>query len=190
MTKARVLSIIAVFAGIIIACCGVSILIYALNKYKGAKVEAPACPTLPTNFSESDLVGTWVGRYFGNVDKLIIRENGTYKQVYSDETLNFESDWQKWYIEHDSHGFVRLHLAGMRRCDGLDNVCNNPGGGLPDGEQALNPCEPGSLSFEGEVILFVIGTTSDVPRGVLLLQPKIGGSEWNYTFRLDAIDVP
>lgn len=180
--KIRPISIAVVFIGIITACSCLSISKLTSNE---DNIETPACPAPPTNFSESDLVGTWIGKYFGNVEKLIIRSDGTYKQIYSDGTLNFESDWQKWYMEYDPNGHVRLHLAGMRRCDGLDSVCNDPGGGLPVGEAALNPCEPGSLSFDDEVILFVIGPASDVPRGILLLQAKVGGSEWNYTFRLD-----
>lgn len=184
--KLRVISIIVVLAGFVIACSCLTILSrYANPNRIAVTTEVPTCPELPDNFSESNLIGTWTGRYFGNVDRLIIRADGTYKQIYSAEGLNFESNWETWYIEYDPQGYARLHLAGMRRCDGLDSVCNDPGGGLPNGEQALNPCESGPLSFEDEVILFVIGTTSDVPREILLLQAKIGGSEWTYTFRLD-----
>src|SRR5258706_14898634 len=64
------------------------------------KVEALSCPLLPKDFSESDLVGTWIGEYFGSIDKLVIRADGTYKQIYSSAPpINFESDWQKWYLE-------------------------------------------------------------------------------------------
>ena len=97
------------------------------------------CRPLPAGFNETDLIGTWLGKYFGATDELIIRADGTYKQIYSEGTLKFESDWQKWRLEYAADDTVRLHLSGMRRCDDTDSVCNAPGGGL-DGAMAINPC--------------------------------------------------
>lgn len=151
--------------------------------------DASACPPLPKDFTESDLVGTWIGKYFGNIDRLIIRADGTYKQIYkfnTNEPSGFESDWQEWRIEYDPHGYIRLHLTGMRRCDGLDSECNNPGGGLPSGDLVINPCEETSLTYpKNEVILFVTGSLSNVPRGIMFQQAKLAGSDWSYTFRLE-----
>ena len=166
-----------------VMCLGISSLISFYRTEQEAKI--PACPPLPTSFTESDLVGTWIGNYFGNIDKLIIRADGTYKQVYSGDYVNFESDWQKWYIEYDKDGFVRLHLEGMRRCDGLDSECNDPGGGLPSGTIAVNPCLPGEVVLNDEVILFVTGSLSDVPLGIMFQQARLAGSDWTYTFRLE-----
>jgi hypothetical protein len=150
------------------------------------KAEAPACPPLPKDFTESDLIGTWIGNYFGSIDKLKIRADGTYKQIYSSEPpINFESDWQKWHIEYDNSGYVRLHLAGMRRCDGTDTECNDPGGGLPTDSPAVNPCTPEWLKFDDEVILFVAGTTKNVPKGIVLRQARLAGSDWTYSFSLE-----
>ncbi len=167
---------------IICLCVPSLISFYSSNE----KVEAPSCPLLPKDFSESDLVGTWIGEYFGSIDKLVIRSDGTYKQIYSSAPpINFESDWQKWYLEQDADGYTRLHLAGMRRCDGLDSECNDPGGGLPSDSRAINPCASGYITLNDEVILFVTGTTSDVPLGIILRQAKLAGSDWTYTFRLE-----
>jgi len=104
--------------------------------------DEPACQQLPVNFSESDLIGTWIAEYFGGVavDKLVIREDGYYKQIYSSEPRKFESDWQKWWLEDNPNGYAFLHLEGMRRCDDIESICNNPGGGLPNGEFAINQC--------------------------------------------------
>jgi len=178
-----IVSIIGILITLCALCIGISSFVVRYRDYQQTKV--PACPLLPINFTESDLIGTWIGKYFGDVDKLIIRDDGTYKQIYSSDFINFEREWQKWWTEYDSHGYLRLHLEGMRRCDGSKETCNKPGGGLPNGKQALNPCEPGGLDFNQEVILFVTGSTSNPPKGIMLQQGKIEGSEWSYTFRLE-----
>ena len=41
------------------------------------------CPSLPSTFTNADLIGTWVARYgLDNSDTLTIRSDGTYRQVY------------------------------------------------------------------------------------------------------------
>jgi hypothetical protein len=145
--------------------------------------EAVACPALSESFEESDLVGTWVGRYFGDVDMLIIHADGTYKQIHTSDTLSFESDWQKWHLEDGSDGYRRLHLEGMRRCDDHD-ICNTPGGGLPAGTVAINPCEPEYIDYTNEVILFVSGVVGDFPRDIVLRHARLAGSDWNWSYQL------
>ncbi len=175
--------------GLAISCIMCLGIFYFLSFYPGGnqKAEVSACPSLPKDFTESDLVGTWVGKYFQSTDKLIIREDGTYQQIYSsDPPRNFESEWQKWYTEYDSSGYLRLHLVGMRRCDGLNSECNNPGGGLPPGTEVFNPCTETSMFYpQNEVIVFVTGSLSDVPRGIMFQQATLVGSDWSYTFRLE-----
>lgn len=183
----RVIVIVIILMGGALCCC-LGILGFTFVNQKAEKVEDTSiCPTLPKNFTEADLIGTWVGKYFGDTDTLTIRADSTYKQIYSaNKSIKFQSDWQKWYIEHDSYGYVRLHLAGAHRCDGLDSECNNPGGGLPSGSRAINPCQPeSSLFLNHEVILFVTGTTGDAPRGIILQQGTLAGSDWTYSFQLD-----
>jgi hypothetical protein len=154
--------------------------------------EEPLCPPLPDNFSDSDLVGTWVAEYFGGLatDKLMIREDGLFKQVYSSQPRNFESDWKKWRIEYDPAGYALLHLEGMRRCDDIESICNNAGGGLPSGEVAINQCSQEYLHYENEVILLVTGYTKTVLRGIVLRQARLAGSDWTYSFHLDESTVP
>ena len=173
----------------LITICVLCICVLAFaNFYRNSqKAKAPACPPLPQNFTESDLVGTWIGKYFESTDRLIIRADGTYKQIYSsDPPIYFESDWQKWYIENDPDGYIRLHLEGMRRCDGLYSECNDPGGGLPSQTLVINPCTETSMTYpNNEIIVFVTGSLSDVPRGIMFQQASFAGSDWSYTFRLE-----
>lgn len=180
--------IILVVLGAIILLGLAGVAMYWFSSYLTRSSATPqstlTCLPLPQDFKESDLVGTWVGRYFGNVDKLILQANGTYKQSFSSSSLSFESGWQKWHIEYEAQGYALLHLVGLRRCDDTDTICNSPGGGLPAGEVAINPCEPGYISYTGEVILFITGYSSDVPRGIVLRQAKLAGSDWSWGYQL------
>ena len=147
----------------------------------------PACLPLPNDFNELDLVGTWKANYFGDVDKLIIREDGTYKQIFISEYINFESDWNEWYISSEREGYIRLHLIGMRRCGGetIESECNDPNGGLPGSSEAINPCVPAFVTMNDEVVVFVTGTNRDVPRGIILKHARLAGSSWTYSFSLE-----
>jgi hypothetical protein len=144
------------------------------------------CPPLPDSFTSSDLVGTWKAEYFGGLatDLLIIREDGTYKQIYQSDPLGFESDWQPWWLDRDSEGYALLHLEGMRRCDDLETICNNPGGGLPSGELAINICKDEYIAYSGEVVLFVFASPLR-PRGLELFHARLAGSDWTYSFALE-----
>ena len=75
-----IIVVLALPVAMCVICLGASSLISFYRTDK--KTESPACLPLPTSFSESDLVGTWTGYYFGHIDKLIIQADGTYKQIY------------------------------------------------------------------------------------------------------------
>jgi hypothetical protein len=67
---------------------------------------------------EYDLVGTWETTYpDGMVDRLILRADGTFKQVYYDpsqpEDLQ-ETPLESWWLERLPDGGVRVHLHGAR----------------------------------------------------------------------------
>ncbi len=167
-----------------ILCCLV-VLNYPLTSNDEPSV--PACEPLPKSFAEVDLIGTWIAEYSGgdSIDKLQIRSDGTYKQLFSSTgELNFESDWQEWTIEYDQNGYALMHLKGMRRCDGTLSQCNNPGGGLPEGDLVVNICDGTAMYYADEVILFVTGSPS-TPRGIRLIHARAAGSEWNYSFQLE-----
>lgn len=144
------------------------------------------CPALPESFTEDALIGTWSADYAnGNIDTIIIREDGTYKQIFSSTvpSLSFESSWKKWWIEQRDSGYLRLHLEGMRRCDDLESICQNPSGGLnPDLDRTIDYCENVNITMENQVILVVTGTQYNVPKGIVLRHARLSGSNWSYVF--------
>lgn len=71
----------------------------------------------PSDLQASDLSGVWEGNYaVGSTDRLILRMDGTFKQIYRDDTENymFETPWNAWWIERRSGGQMRVHLRGAR----------------------------------------------------------------------------
>jgi len=143
-----------------------------------------SCVLPPKTFQESDLVGTWTADYFGSSDKLIVYANHTYKQIFSSDTTKFESGEKKWWLESKPAGYLLLHLEGMRRCDDLMSICELKNGGLPEGEQARDPCSQERITYTNEVILFVTGSTSEVERDIVLKHARLVGSDWMFNFKL------
>jgi hypothetical protein len=80
--------------------------------YACGKSQSSVCNSAPEGFSEADLVGTWAAgwsRPGKPDDTLIIREDGTYKQILDLERaegspFKYESDWQPWWIEYAENG--------------------------------------------------------------------------------------
>jgi hypothetical protein len=88
--------------------------------------EAPYSPP-PETLQESDLVGTWEAYYWGDsVDTLIMRDDGTFKQIFYDpaeDGYRYETPWNRWWLEKLPDGAVRLHLAGARYYpDGIETA--------------------------------------------------------------------
>jgi len=150
-----------------------------LEAQPGAREEARwRCPSLPSSFQQSDLVGTWQSQYFPRsvTDTLILREDGTFRQILENDLASFyyTSPWNEWYLERRSAGGLLVHLRGMRYCLSTDEICRRPEGG--GGEwHYYDPCEDRSLTMGNEVILAVIGGQDlrypgieVIPRGILL----------------------
>lgn len=102
----------------------------------------------PATFQESDLVGTWEARYGKGVDRLIIRADGTFKQIYRDRTY-YETPWNKWWVERLPHGGARVHLEGARYY--LNFAAD---------ELFYDPFAKESVEMVGELILNVRGLSS------------------------------
>lgn len=71
----------------------------------------------PTAFRDADLVGGWQVQYMEwGVDRLVFREDGTFKQSYQDLTQRYayDSRWKEWWVERFRDGRVRVHLQGAR----------------------------------------------------------------------------
>jgi hypothetical protein len=138
-------------------------------------LEAPYSPPPPT-FHDSDLVGTWETRYagwpVGDLDRLTLREDGTFRQVYENYILKdyiYETQWEEWWVEHLPDGEVRVHLEGARYYASGITIAELDGLGLPcptsqpgcTGEPRLPPhsfYDPFAreyLYMEGELVLNV-----------------------------------
>jgi hypothetical protein len=138
-------------------------------------LEAPYSPPSPS-FEESDLVGTWEADYAGwprrAVDRLIFRNDGTFKQFYEDYRVGdytYETQWTQWWVESSPDGRVRVHLPGARcykfgistaELDGLAPPCPTSEPGCT-GEPRLPPqsfYDPFAreyLKMAGELVLNV-----------------------------------
>lgn len=89
----------------------------------------------PQDLQISDLVGTWEAHYGSNrVDRLVIREDGLYKQIYEDplEDYYFETDWKNIQLEFLSNDNIYIHFEKARyfnegvrlgELDGLGEPC-------------------------------------------------------------------
>ncbi len=133
----------------------------------------------PTTFQDSDLVGTWELRCGGRcVDTLILRANGTFKQIYRDHTVDdysYATPWNEWWTERFLDGRVRVHLQGARyykegiriaERDGRDAPCpedqpNCRGGLEPLPSFFHDPIARESLQMAGELVLNVQSDSSE-----------------------------
>lgn len=112
--------------------------------------EAPFSSPEP-GFEQSDLVGTWEARYGSRVDTVILKGDGTFKQVYRDATARdyvYETPWKEWRLERFPDGRIRLHLQGARyyiRGITIGELRGITGGGA---DKDVHPTrEPGALPY-------------------------------------------
>jgi hypothetical protein len=178
------LFVILALANVLLAACA---LLSWPPAPKTEVAQSPAtCPMPPETFSEEDLVGTWKASYSGgDEDILIIRGDGTYKQIYeSFGSIIVETDWQQWWLEWPESGYIRLHLEGMRRCELFHSICRREEGGLdPQEYTTIDMCEGGAVEMPNGVILIVTGANYDTPRGIILRHTRIAGSDWYWGFK-------
>jgi len=137
------------------------------------------CEPLPIGFDELDLVGTWRSVYYPRLvtDTLILREDGTYRQIYENNSTgrHIETPWNRWYVEYGPNGGAYLHLVGMHYCLSTGERCAHPGGG---DWPYYDRCQTRLVSNMGwEVILIIEGSegfrspdprSESVPRGFFL----------------------
>ena len=146
------------------------------------------CSPLPEGFSEEELVGTWRAGVPAHSDTLIIRADGTYKQIVHVEfvdppgQLDYESDWQPWHLEYSEENIAYLHLDGMRFC-GMN-------AGIPCEERVgggYDFCRDESIKMLNAGILLVLSTKDaqlparEVVQYHLRLHYPLGGENtWVY----------
>ncbi|MGB9589075.1 MAG: hypothetical protein ACPL7O_12925, partial [Armatimonadota bacterium] len=91
-------------------------------------------PSTPT---KSDLAGVWRAKYlFGGTDTLVLRADGTFKQVFAQGEYRFETPWNEWFVEQFLDGRVRVWLRGARYyCRGTEIAER-------DGMNPFDPAKP------------------------------------------------
>jgi len=150
------------------------------------------CEGPPEGFSQTDLVGTWEAGVPEQRDTLILREDGKYRQLVHVQLatrppVDYESDWQEWWLENQDNGIPYLHLEGMRLCGFNPELsCGQAGGGGHDF------CRNTSLKMSGEGILLVLGVPRPIvswpgstfaARGISLMLPAGSENSWGYTLK-------
>ena len=133
----------------------------------------------PTTFQDSDLVSTWELRCGGRcVDTLILRADGTFRQIYRDHTVDdysFETPWNEWWTERFLDGRARVHLQGARyykvgvriaERDGMEAPCpedqpNCWGGSEPPPHDFYDWIAREHLHMVEELVLNVQSDSSD-----------------------------
>jgi hypothetical protein len=138
----------------------------------------------PAAFQEIDLVGIWEARYSPErIDRLEIRDNGTFKQTYLDRTgpddYVYETPWNHWSLERLPDGRVIVHLQGARyylagkelgELDGLtaltmnDTVAEKKWFYDPFGKELIHMVKELTLNVRdvrGELILHHVWTSGD-----------------------------
>ena len=155
-----------------------------------------SCSPMPEDFSEEALAGTWIANGPGHSDTLIIRTDGTYKQLVHrgtafDSPIQYESDWQTWYLAHSDESISYLHLEGMRFC-GMNNgiSCSVRDGG------GYDYCRDESIKMLNEGILIVLASFgpnerplpgTEIPQYTISLSYPLG-SQGSWGYRLHSPD--
>ena len=120
--------------------------------------QGPQCaPPRKGFFSKEDLVGTWIAGSPDRRDTLIIKADGTYKQIIhikyaTKPPLDYESGWQAWWLEYGNISVPVLHLEGWRMCGYNAGIsCDIPGG------SRFHMCQVDYKDIPGEGVLYVMG---------------------------------
>ena len=151
------------------------------------KEHVQGCDPMPGDFSEKDLTGTWIANRSYRSDTLIIKGDGTYKQIVHFEedgelSLVYESVWQPWYISLSEENYTYLHLEGMRFCGMNPQIpCDQREG---DG---YDFCRDETVMMINEGILIVLASFGDPIAGkqpthyyISLNYPLGSENSWSY----------
>ncbi len=111
----RLRTVVIVFALLVLCSC-------LTCRMTPASTAEPAYSEPPPTFQDTNLVGTWEAHYCGfgiewGDDELVLRADGTFKQIYHDRTVEgyvYETPWNEWWVERFPDGRIRVHLQGAR----------------------------------------------------------------------------
>jgi len=147
------------------------------------------CAPPPASFSPADLVGMWSAGSPDQRDTLTIRPDGTYKQAVHIEftslpAVDYESDWQEWWLEPRDNGTIYLHLEGFRMCGFNPEIsCTQRGASGHDF------CRNASIPLSDDGVILVLGAPRPAislpgdtfaPRGITLWFPVGSENTWAY----------
>lgn len=141
--------------------------------------QGPQCAPPREGFTKVDLVGTWIAGTPDQRDTLIIKADGTYKQIIhieyvSDPPVDYESDWQAWWLEYGNISVPALHLEGYRLCGYNPGIsCDILGG------TGSHMCQVDYKDLPGEGVLYVMGESE-----ITLTLPLGLEDSWGY-WRVD-----
>ena len=149
---------------LVLTCIGC---IFLSIKYEWFKRTTITCSPPPDWFSEKDLAGKWTAWGDDVEETIIIREDGTYKQIIfinlnkDNEPVEYETEWQSWSLEYGSEKEIPyLFLQGFRVCGSYANYghevdCNK----VFEGRTVWSDCCSGYPRERelGETILTIVG---------------------------------
>lgn len=150
--------------------------------------ERTRCSPPPPGFAKETVIGTWVAGFPPDqVDKLVFREDGQYMQTVHVPAhgIDYESDWQEWWVEFPEQGNPYIHLEGMSLCGWAPDQasCEIAGSGTASWYDA---CMDTTFRMPpSEVILIVTGFPDRFEgsqRAVRLLLPAGHERSWSYMF--------
>ncbi len=168
-----------IFIGVLLSLCIISCIIHfiSLMIIEQRNLSSRCSPPIK-NPENKDLEGTWVAGVPKHNDTLIIRSDGTYKQIvhveFTDQSpIDYESDWQPWYITYSQDNIPYIHLKRFRFCGMNSEIsCKEENGG------GYDFCEDKMIYMKGEGILIVLETTE---QGYFYLHYPLGSQgSWIY----------
>lgn len=146
--------------------------------------ERPYFNPSPT-LGETDLIGVWEAHYHGNaVDRLIIKPDGTFRQIYQArevpgyEGYEYQTPWNRWWLEKFPDGRVRLYLEGAKYFfDGV-RTAENPIIVIIDGNPIFRVfCDP--IASENRSVqmqdALILNVRSDQHGNIILLHMRFSG---------------
>jgi hypothetical protein len=170
--------------------CGflfVSVYFWSENTYNR---NPSRCSLLPNEFTASELAGTWAAGWPSHTDTLVIKADGTYKQIIhidsiSRPPIDYESDWLSWHVEYSENKIAYLHLDGMRFCGMNDEIpCEQRN------SDGYDFCQNKSIQMSNEGILIVLAGHDDqlpgtkVPGYHIHLDYPMGSeNSWSYSLQ-------
>ncbi len=183
----KVLFLISMIGLILIVSVIVGCILFATFAAFSDAIHPHGCSPIPEDFSEAELIGTWMGGWPEHSDILIIKPDKTYKQIIHIEfpersPIDYESGWQSWRLEYSADQIAYLHLDGYRFCGMNPEIpCEERIGG------GYDFCRDETIKMNNEGILLVmtirdnqLSRTEDPGKKIFLVYPLGSESSWSY----------